>query len=392
MARSEGARRRPVATAVTASLIMALAGVAGVASAATGSGGGAVAPSEPVVRDVICMTDCVGLREATIGGTVQVTGTHLERVSKMTFAGRRKRVVAEASDSTATTAVAEVPAGAFDGKVRVKDNFGNSSDLSRAKLAIEPRSELGSAGDLEVAEAETSPRRAYYFGVHYPHLTYVIRSDKRLNDLRIDVVGRGGSVVRSYFRDNVAANSTQQVRWNGRASSGRPAPNGAYSFQIRAQSGARARRASGASAATGFKLFGYIFPLRGRHTYGDGVGAPRAGHTHEGQDILSACGPRIVAARGGRVQYAGYQSAAGNYIVIDGKSTGKDFVYMHMVRPSPLREGQVVHTGQKIGNVGETGDATGCHLHFEMWSAPGWYEGGHFLNPTPSLKRWDHYS
>ena len=392
MAPSEGARRKPVATAITASVIMALTGVAGIASAATGSGGGAVAPSDPVVRDVICMTDCVGLREATVGGSVQVTGTHLERVSKMTFTGRRKRVVAEVTDSTSTTAEANVPAGAVDGKVRVKDNYGDSSGLSDAELVIKPRSELGSAGNLEVAEAETTPRRAYYFGVRYPHLTYMIRSDRHLNDLRIDVVGNDGSVVRSYFRDNVPANSTQQVGWNGRTSSGRPAANGPYSFQIRSQSGTRARRASSASATTGFKLYGYIFPLRARHTYGDGIGAPRAGHTHEGQDILSACGPRIDAARGGRVQYAGYQSAAGNYVVIDGKSTGRDFVYMHLIRPSPLKEGQIVHTGQKIGNVGETGDATGCHLHFEMWSAPGWYEGGHFLNPTPSLKRWDRYS
>ncbi len=281
----------------------------------------------------------------------------------MTFTSRRQESRRRGLRLDVDHRQANVPAGAVDGKVRVKDNFGNSSDLSRAELAIKPRSELGSAGELEVAEAETSPQRAYYFGVHYPHLTYVIRSDKPLNDLRIDVVDRDGSVVRSYFRDNVAAElhpagplERQGLRPGG------PPPTAPYSFQIRAQSGARARRASGASATTGFKLFGYIFPLRGRHTYGDGIGAPRAGHTHEGQDVLSACGPRIVAARGGRVQYAGYQSAAGNYVVIDGKSTGKDFVYMHMVQPSPLREGQVVHTGQKIGNVGETGDATGCHL------------------------------
>ena len=371
---------------------MALTGLAGGASAATNSGGGAVAPSAPSVRDVICISDCVGLRQATVGGTVQVTGSNLGRVSKMTFDGRRKRVVAEITDSTSTTAEAQVPAGATDGKVRVKDNFGNSSDLSTAELVIRPRSELGSAGDLEVAEAETSPRRAYYFGVHYPHLTYVIRSDKRLNDLRIDVVGRDDSIVRSYFRDDVPANSTQRLRWNGRTSSGRPAPNGAYSFSIRAQSGARARRSAGASATTGFKLFGYIFPVRGPHQYWDGIGAPRAGHTHQGQDVGAACGTRLLAARGGRVQYAGYQSAAGNYVVIDGKNTGKDFVYMHLVQPSPLREGQVVHTAQRVGNVGQTGDATGCHLHFEMWSAPGWYEGGHFLDPAPSLRRWDRYS
>ena len=87
------------------------------------------------------------------------------------------------------------------------------------------------------------------------------------------------------------------------------------------------------------------------------------------------------------------QSAAGNYIVIDGKGTGHDYVYMHLKKPSPLKQGRRVKTGQKIGVVGETGDATACHLHFEEWSGPGWYEGGHFLKSvTRHLKQWDSWS
>ena len=90
---------------------------------------------------------------------------------------------------------------------------------------------------------------------------------------------------------------------------------------------------------------------------------------------MAACGTPLIAARGGRVQYSGYQGAAGNYIVIDGKGTRFD-MYMHLVEPSPLQTGDTVRTGQPIGIVGDTGDATACHLHFEMWTAPGWYEGG----------------
>jgi len=62
---------------------------------------------------------------------------------------------------------------------------------------------------------------------------------------------------------------------------------------------------------------------------------------------------------------------------------------MHMIRPSPLRVGQRVSTGQPIGAVGQTGSASGCHLHFEMWSAPGWYDGGRPFDPLSSLKSWD---
>ena len=96
---------------------------------------------------------------------------------------------------------------------------------------------------------------------------------------------------------------------------------------------------------------------------------------------MARCGIPLVAARGGRVQWKAYQaSGAGYYLVIDGKRTGHDWMYAHLRRRSHLRKGQVVRTGQRIGVVGQTGDATACHLHVEEWSAPGWYEGGHFLN------------
>ena len=51
-----------------------------------------------------------------------------------------------------------------------------------------------------------------------------------------------------------------------------------------------------------------------------------------------------------------------------------------------------VRTGQPIGLVGDTGNAQGCHLHFEIWGAPGWYEGGSPIDPLSYLKAWDRYS
>jgi murein DD-endopeptidase MepM/ murein hydrolase activator NlpD len=100
----------------------------------------------------------------------------------------------------------------------------------------------------------------------------------------------------------------------------------------------------------------------------------------------------VVAARGGRVRYSGYQSAAGNYVVIDGRGTGFDTAYMHLLEPSPLQAGETVRTSQPIGVVGSTGSSTACHLHFEMWTAPGWYEGGSPIDPLPYLLQWDRYS
>ena len=154
------------------------------------------------------------------------------------------------------------------------------------------------------------------------------------------------------------------------------------------------RRARGFSNNAGqFGYYDHKFPIRGKHTYGDGIGAPRAGHTHQGQDVFADCGTPLEAARGGKVQFNGYHGAAGNYIVIDGRKTGRDYVYMHLKRKSAFGTGEKVKTGEQIGQVGETGNASGCHLHFELWSPPGWYEGGNFLRSvTKQMKKWDKWS
>lgn len=130
------------------------------------------------------------------------------------------------------------------------------------------------------------------------------------------------------------------------------------------------------------------FPIRGRHTYGDGIGA---GRDHQGQDIMSDCSNKVVAARPGRVRLVDYQaSGAGHYVVIKGKGRKDyDYVYMHMLKRLSVREGERVEAGEQIGLVGSTGRSSACHLHFEMWTAPGWYRGGSIEDPKPFLKRWD---
>ena len=145
-----------------------------------------------------------------------------------------------------------------------------------------------------------------------------------------------------------------------------------------------------ATADSRFGFYKYRFPIAAKHSYGDGFGANRG---HQGQDVFAKCGTTLRAARGGRVQWNKNHAAAGNYLVIDGKGTQSDFMYAHMLAPSPLREGERVHTGQRIGQVGDSGNASGCHLHFEAWSGPGWYEGGQALSSVRRLlKTWDAWS
>jgi murein DD-endopeptidase MepM/ murein hydrolase activator NlpD len=128
------------------------------------------------------------------------------------------------------------------------------------------------------------------------------------------------------------------------------------------------------------------FPVIGKHTYGDGLGA---GRDHQGQDLLADCGNRVVAAQPGRVQLRDSHASAGNYVVIDGQGQLEDTVYMHLQRRAEVGKGERVAAGQTIGRVGDTGNAGACHLHFEMWSEPGYYEGGKPIDPEPDLRRWD---
>lgn len=262
-----------------------------------------------------------------------------------------------------------------------------------------PASDTPSAGTLSLVSARATPRRSFYYGFRTPSLRFSIDSTQAQNDLRIDVVNASGEAVRSYYRNDVEPGSEVRIRWDGTTSEGRPARNGSYSFRVGAQ-GTTARIARRAASTTeplslGFDFYGYAFPILGRHDFGGSggrFGAPRSGHTHQGQDVMAACGLPEVAARGGIVQYSGYEGNAGNYVVIDGKGTSLDFMYAHLAEPSPLKTGEPVRTGQPIGLVGDTGDATACHLHFEIWTAPGWYEGGSPIDPLPYLEKWDRYS
>jgi murein DD-endopeptidase MepM/ murein hydrolase activator NlpD len=254
-----------------------------------------------------------------------------------------------------------------------------------------------SSGAVTLLSAQASPPKSFFFGFRYPRFSFTVGSSQPQNDLQVNVVNAAGEVVRSFYRNDVAPDALTSVRWDGTTSEGRPARNGRYTFQVIPQgSTAAARRATASTTVTaGFALYGYAFPILGAHDFGTAAGrfgAARSGHTHQGQDVMAACGTPLVAARGGTVQYSKYEANAGNYVVIDGKGTPNDFMYAHLAEPSPLLAGETVRTGQPIGIVGDTGDATACHLHFEMWGAPGWYEGGSPFDPLPYLEQWDRYS
>jgi murein DD-endopeptidase MepM/ murein hydrolase activator NlpD len=134
------------------------------------------------------------------------------------------------------------------------------------------------------------------------------------------------------------------------------------------------------------------FPVAGPHNLGGPdarFGAPRSGHTHQGQDIMAAGGTPVIAPHAGRITWVAYQATgAGYYLVLASDGEPYNYVFMHLLKGSiVVKSGDHVATGQGLGAVGATGTAEGTHLHFEIWDGP-WYNGGHPVDPLPFLQQW----
>jgi murein DD-endopeptidase MepM/ murein hydrolase activator NlpD len=99
--------------------------------------------------------------------------------------------------------------------------------------------------------------------------------------------------------------------------------------------------------------------------------------SHKGVDLTAPKGTDVLAALDGRVVASGKQKGYGNYVTLD-HGNGVVTLYGHHNR-NFVREGEIVRRGQKIAEVGRTGNATGPHLHFEL------RVDGAVQNPLPYL-------
>jgi murein DD-endopeptidase MepM/ murein hydrolase activator NlpD len=367
--------------------VAAFACVGGIASAA-GGGTGASLPNPPRLKNVSCLEKCAAEHTVIAGATVAFTGKGLGEVTKIDYKGQGAGVGVKPDEVTKNRVVAKVPEGAASGKPRVADRYGQSAK-SPVALKVVDQSQLPSQDTPGAGDIMVTPKKAFFDDQQPITVTYLFKGNTA-GDVRLELVNRdSGEVVGSWVQQDIQSGSYGTFEWDGLVGEDQSAPSGNYKWRIGPEGG----QLEDGGEDSFFSLYDHIFPVRGKHTYGDGVGAPRKGHTHQGQDVMAACGTPLIAARGGRVQYAGFQGAAGNYLVIDGKGTGRDYAYMHLRDKVTFAEGDRVYTGQEIGVVGQTGDATACHLHFELWSAPGWYEGGNFLKSvTKELKKWDTWS
>jgi murein DD-endopeptidase MepM/ murein hydrolase activator NlpD len=120
----------------------------------------------------------------------------------------------------------------------------------------------------------------------------------------------------------------------------------------------------------------YVRPTEGRFTSGFGA---RWGTSHQGVDIANEIGTPIYALTDGVVEEAGPASGFGLWVVIR-HPDGTQSVYGHVNRFF-VEVGQHVDAGEEIAELGNRGQSTGPHLHFEIWDADGTK-----LNPATYLR------
>jgi len=109
----------------------------------------------------------------------------------------------------------------------------------------------------------------------------------------------------------------------------------------------------------------YGLPVKYTRISSEYEGGYRSSGGHSGTDFAAPRGTPIYATHAGYVSFAGSSGAYGNMVTLSSKA-GFITKYAHQSRIA-VRSGTWVNRGQLIGYVGATGNATGNHLHYEVW-------------------------
>jgi len=112
------------------------------------------------------------------------------------------------------------------------------------------------------------------------------------------------------------------------------------------------------------------FPLPATSAYQDLANWHHTGshwtHGHTGTDLSAACGTPVLAATDGIVIVRQDQPWSGEWLVQVSTGAGRLTTWYGHMQALAVRDGDRVTAGQQIGEVGALGNASGCHLHFEV--------------------------
>lgn len=108
---------------------------------------------------------------------------------------------------------------------------------------------------------------------------------------------------------------------------------------------------------------------------------------HTGTDFSVPCGTPVLAAHAGTVHIDRSQPWAGPQLLKIAMAPGRLTTWYAHMQTLSVRDGDAVRAGQPLGEVGEEGNSTGCHLHFEVHTRGGPIYGEDNTNPTAWLKQ-----
>ena len=112
------------------------------------------------------------------------------------------------------------------------------------------------------------------------------------------------------------------------------------------------------------------FPLPAGASFVDqgnwGAASAHWAKVHTGDDLSTACGTPVLAATDGTIIVRTDQSWSGRWLVLVSTGDGQLATWYAHMQALLVTDGESVRAGQQIGVVGDEGNATGCHLHFEV--------------------------
>lgn len=131
-----------------------------------------------------------------------------------------------------------------------------------------------------------------------------------------------------------------------------------------------------ARAAVAGSYLGVIrFPLPAGTSFVDQHNFGHRSHhwasVHTGDDFSTACGTTVLAATDGTVVVRTDQGWSGRWLVMVSTGPGSLSTWYAHMQTLLVSDGEQVRAGEPIGQVGDLGNATGCHLHFEVHPSGG---------------------
>jgi murein DD-endopeptidase MepM/ murein hydrolase activator NlpD len=134
-----------------------------------------------------------------------------------------------------------------------------------------------------------------------------------------------------------------------------------------ASGGAMPASKSGSGSGSSSRGVGFVWPVAGRNYISQYYWSG-----HRALDIAASEGTPVVAAASGTVVLVGNRGYTGGGNVVWIQHGAKLYTTYNHLSYWNVRVGQKVSAGQRVGLVGHTGEATGPHLHFEVWLGYPW--------------------